>query len=299
MIPAENPLPSEAPVPSAAQPPGPGPPAPPTVPPPVPAPLLGPVPPRPRRTWIWPVIAVAVAAVVVFAVLFLTGGFGSGGGSSVPTGTPMSYTQALPVAIAEGQSASGGPWTVVAGEGVGVSTGISGPAPTAFTGSGCTFRAPPGAPASTTVPGTPGNATPGTVAAWVFFATNASMSVVLLILVTDLTASLLDLVSGCSDVSTFTEMGAVTTSNVVDSTAIASELDAAGGASFLANHTVVTHLFVLLGPSAALGGNAYWEAIYSTCQPTAVGGSGTEFSGTYYAASGSVFTSPTTTQIIC
>jgi len=244
------------------------------------------------------VAVVVVAAIVVLAVLLLSNPFQSSG-SSVGAGTPVPYSQAVPVAIAKGQGAPGGPWTIVAATGIGVASGISDSSPASFSGSGCTFSTPSGGSTVTTVLGTPSNATPGEVSSWVFFAKNASSNAILLLDVSDGQASLWALVSGCSGVSTFTGMSGISASGVVDSTTVAAAFNAAGGSAFLSNHTSVTHFFFLLVASSATEGTSFWEVSYTTCALTATGGSGSSLIGVYNAVSGSLFDGPTATQETC
>ncbi|HYA70409.1 MAG TPA: hypothetical protein VEH28_03480 [Thermoplasmata archaeon] len=254
----------------------------------------------PRRSWIWIAVVVAAVVIVVLAVLFVAGVFSSNAGtSSVPDGTPVPYSKAVAVAISEGQVAVGGPWTVVVGLGIGVSSGLSEPLGPALTGNGCAYANPPGAPSSVVIPGTPSNATPGEVASWVFLAKNVSGTVILMMFVSDGTASPVSYVTGCSGVASFSAESAINATNVVDSTTIAASLDASGGSAFLANHTSATKMFVILGAGSAFGGSAFWEASYSTCGFGAVGGSGAAFVAYYYASSGSIFNGPTSSQITC
>jgi hypothetical protein len=241
-----------------------------------------------------------MAVVVVLAVLVAAGVFNSGtSSSSVPDGTPAAYSSAVSAATAEGRVAVGGPWAVVAGIGVGLSSGISQPNAGTFVGSGCTYTAPLGASPTVTVLGTPSNATPGKVATWMFFAKNDSGDVILMMIVNNGNASVAVLVTGCSGVSTFAQEGVINATNVIDSTTVATEFDASGGSTFLANHTSVTQLFVILGSSSSWGSYPVWEASYTTCSLLAVGGTGSFLVAYYYADSGSLLQGPLSTQHTC
>lgn len=266
-----------------------------------PAPPVPP-PPSPNRKRIWVAAgAVVVAVVVVLALLFLSGLFNSHGStSSTPAGTPVPFSEAVPVAITGGEGFSGGPWTIVAAEGIGLKNGVSGPSPASFTSNACTFSTPSGAPASYAVLATPANATAGDVAAWIFFGKNASLNTVLLIEVSNGVAIPMILMSGCaSEVSLFASATAISASSVVDSTDVASELDANGGSTFLSNGTVESQLFILIGGSSSTGGQPVWEVSYSTCALTASSGTGSTLAGYYYATSGTPLMAPSETTVTC
>lgn len=214
-------------------------------------------------------------------------------------GTPAAFSQAVSVAAAEGQNASGGPWTIVAAEGLGVGSGGS-QANAEFVGSGgCTFTPVAGGASLVTVLGTPLGATPGEVATWVFLAKNASLNVILMGEVNDGQASLGVFVTGCSWVGTFASLGVVSGASDIDSTTVATDFDENGGSSFLLNHTVSTQLFVVVGGSSSTDGVAAWEVMYSTCSLFASGGNGTWLSGYYNAETGSVIQSPTLSSGAC
>ena len=259
-------------------------------------------PPRPTRRKPWlPLAAVVVAVGVVIATLFEAGGFNSNSSGSERVGIPVDYSAAVPLAAQYGQSASGGPWTVVAAEGIGVPTGITQPNTRFLAENGCTFSPAPGGTESVSVLATPSNATPGKVASWIFFATNASLNVVLLILVNEGTASALVLVTGCSEVANIAGLSAVSAQSVVDSTTVASEFDqSAGGASFLANHTSAVQLFSLIGPSASPSGSpGGWSIFYTSCGLTPTGGSGSWIQAGYDANSGALLGGPSAGSGAC
>jgi hypothetical protein len=246
------------------------------------------------------IVAIVLVAVVVLAVLDVAGVFTSSTSSPpVPDGTPATYSTAVAVAITEGKTAVGGPWTPVVGLGIGVSIGISQQSAGQFVGNSCTDSTPPGAPASVSVLGTPSNATPGEVATWAFLEKNASGTVILMVFVSDGNAAPVTYVRGCSGVASFSSESGINATDVVDSTVIASTFNAGGGSGFLANHTSVTRMFVVLGAGSALGGSAFWEASYSTCGFGALGGSGTTLVAYYYASSGSLFNGPILSQVGC
>lgn len=245
------------------------------------------------------IAAIAVVIIVILAALLFAGVFKSGGGGSAGMGTAVTFAQAVPVAASEGQTAVGGPWTIVAAIGIGVSSGVTQTSPATFSGSGCTYSTPSGASSVASVLGTPSNATAGAVATWVFLAKNASANVTLMVEVSNGQASLWAFVTGCSGVSTFASMGSIAAGGVVDSSAVATEFNANGGSAFLKNATSVTQFFILLGASTATSGSAFWEVSYSTCSLLATSGTGSDLVALYYATSGSVFSGPTASQVTC
>lgn len=229
---------------------------------------------------------------VVVAVLFLAGVFNSPGSSSIGTGPAVPFSAAVGVASSQGSNTTGGPWTVVAAIGIGVSIGVSQPNSEYVGSSGCTFTPVRGGSAQVTVLGTPANSTAGEVATWMFMEKNASGNVILMSTVSNDALTLDVLVTGCSSVETFAAYSPVSASADVDSTIVASSFDANGGSSFLANHAVVTETFILIGASSSTPGA--WEVQYSTCPLAISVGSGTWISGYYYASSGAVLSGPTT-----
>lgn len=263
-----------------------------------PAPTRPPPPPSRKKVWV-ALGAVVVVAVVILAIFVLLMGSNSSTGGSIPDGPSTTYVQAVPLAISEGQAAVGGPWTVVAAEGVGVSNGISQPDLDSVGNSGCTYTPSPGSPSTVTFPGTASNSTPGAVATWVFFAKDLSLDSILLIEVSDGSAVPLVTATGSSCVATFTDLGAINATSVVDSSTIASQLNQGGGTAFLENHTGAGQVLVLLGESAATGGNSIWYLSYTTCPFTATSGTGFEITATYYAATGTTFTGPTAGSQSC
>ncbi|MCI4343176.1 MAG: hypothetical protein L3J92_03550 [Thermoplasmata archaeon] len=267
----------------------------PSAPPPAPT---APSPPKSRRNvWI-AVAAIAVVAVVVIAIFVLMIGSNSGG-SNPNFGTPAPYSQAIVTGTSGALSASGGPWTIVAAEGLGLSGGITSPNLDSIGQSGCDYTPSPGAPTTVSFPGTPSNASAGELSTWIFFAKNTAASAILLIEVSDGSATPLVTATGASCITTFTSLGAINATGVLDSPAIASELNQGGGATFLQNHTGATEVFILLGGDSATSGNPTWTLLYSTCAFTATSGSGTEITANYYAVTGTGLSGPTTQAQSC
>jgi hypothetical protein len=261
-----------------------------------------PPPPQTRRkVWV-AVIAIAVVAVLLVGILAFTGVFSSSGpGATGPIGTPESYREAIVPAISAGNEEAGGPWGIIAAEGFGLPSGITEPNVAGFVGNGCAFTPEPGGQGVLVLPGTPTNATPGAVATWIFFAKNASLEAILLIVVSNGGATVMGAVtgsgSGCT--GTFTGLNEINVTGDVDSTAVAAEFDQNGGTGFLGSNAVATESFILIGASSATGGNAFWEVEYTTCAFTATGGSGNEEIAGYYASTGESLSGPTNQSTTC
>jgi hypothetical protein len=242
--------------------------------------------------------AVAVAAVVLLA-LFALGLFGgSSSPSSSPSGAPLSFESAFGRGESEARAATGSPWTVVAAEGLGIASGVSGWNLGTVLGGGCSVSPAPGAPAVISLLGTPSNATSGEVAEWLFFATNASDSAVLMIAVTASSSAPISIGTGSSCLGTFLAFPALNGSAVVDSTVAARAFDSGGGAAWAQNHSVLSRTFVLAG-SAAEPGVFVWVVSYSTCNFATSGGSGLELTGGIDASSGALLGSPAQSATSC
>jgi len=271
-------------------------------------PVLAPGPPVPSaqrptgRKLLVPIIAIVVVVIVVVAVLALSGVLSSkSGGTTSATllGSPASYRAAVPMATTEGQSQSGGPWIVVAAEGLGLPNGVSQPNLGGVVGTGCPFETVAGSPSQVILPGTATNATPGEVATWIFFAKNPALTAILMIEVANGTATPLGEVTGSGCISTFTSLGKVNATNAVDSTVVAASTDSSGGTQFLTNNTGAVQTFILLGESASTGGFAFWYVSYSTFGFLATGGNGMDVTGTYYANSGDSLAPVSSGNITC
>lgn len=252
----------------------------------------------PRRHWI-PYAAAAVAVIVVLSVLALSGVLTRGGGSAgTQYGTPAPYSQAVGPAQTAAATVSGGPWTLRAAFGVAVSASSTGATAGEITGSGCTATAVPGGPSTFSLDATPSNATAGTTAVWIFFATDPTDSETLLTVVTDGVGVPVALVGGASCSNPFVQAATIGDATVVDSTVVAAAIDSAGGSAFLSGHSVQTQSFILLGVSASSGGPE-WYVSYSTCPLVSAGGTGTAFTGVFNATSGQVVLAPSAVAANC
>jgi hypothetical protein len=243
-----------------------------------------------------------VAAVVVIAVLGLLGVFGGTGSSAGSEGTATDLTQALTPAMQTASATPGGPWTIFAGEGLWIASGLSESSSEfagSIVGSDCPLVVEPNLPATLTVDGTPSSATPGEVAAWFFLAANATGGSILVLLESDGSALALGVVSGSSCTSEFSDLSGISATSGVNSTAIAANFNAEGGTQFLRNESVQYQLFILVGGTEDAPSTPDWFAEYSTCNIEATSGTGLEFFGGFDAATGDSLTSPTTESETC
>ncbi len=261
-----------------------------------------PVPPAPGHRRLALIVggAIAAVAVIVLAILFATGAFSSHtGGPSGPFGPPLAYGQVDSLAHGAAANASGGPWVIVGAEGIGVSSAVGGGNAAATLSGGCTSTPIAGSPSSYTLDATPSDATPGEVAGWIFIAKNPSASSILMIAVNATAAVPLGLVSGCSLVTQLDAMASVTGLAVVNETVVVATFDQAGGSSFLTGQSIGIQAFVLFGSSSLTLGQAVWMVLYSTCSPTATGGTGTALVGMYSATTGVSIAPPTEESESC
>jgi hypothetical protein len=242
--------------------------------------------PAPRRGHRWKLAgalgAVAVAAIVV-VVIVLHLPVTSGDRAAVSYGTPIPFSEAIGPARSDQASAIGAPWTVVAVVGIGSDQSIGGQSAAGSQVSGCTtlWANASGALA----PATPSNASAGDVSLWAVASENQSGDV-LLTLVTA-SSSVVSTYNGIivtgSCTSKFDGGGAIPT-KVVDTPAVVTSANIAGGSKFLSSYPVNTVDLTLLNP--------YWVVEYSTCPTYATSGTGTEWVAIEYASNGTQVVTP-------
>jgi len=232
------------------------------------------------------VVAVVAVVVVILALLALHLHGTTNSVASV-AGEPILYSQAVGPAKAAQGKMSGGPWTIDAVVGFGISQSSSGGGGLV---NGCTTLWE-----NTSIfllPATPSNASAGEVSAWFLVSSNPSGDA-LMTFVSDLSGSIVasngvELQGSCT--STFTELGAVPTS-VVDSSTVAQSAAGLGALSFLSNHPGASTMLGLLGP--------YWMVELTTCSLPNPSGSGTEFAALFYASNGTLFLNGGVSQVPC
>jgi hypothetical protein len=254
---------------------------PPTAPPPAPK----------RKLWI-AVVAVVVIVVLVVAVLFLGGVFKTGGTTANVVGAATDYSSAEPQAQGASSSTSGGPWTLIAAEGLNMSSSISNPDYGGLSGgSGCSYTAVTGAPSNVVFPATASTATPGTAATWIFISDNSAGDLLFVLTAQGTSTAIVEGNAQCG--AGFSGSTGLSGKTVADSTTIATTANSDGGSSFLASHPGATELFVLVSASSVTG----WEVSYSTCA-FAASGSGTTWTA-LFNATGSVLEPGSSTTGAC
>jgi len=247
------------------------------------------------------VVAVVVVVVVVVVALVASGVLtpSSSHGQGV-TGTPLSYSQVASEG-AQGilnQSSTSGPvgWTLVAVEGLGLTTSASGSNAQATAGSGCAATPASGAPSSTILPATPTGSPSGTAAVWVFLATGSGGDLLFYVVTQAASYPLFVLSGSCTD--TYDELGNLSGYSVVDSTVVAASANAAGGSAFLSSNPNSLQAYALFGPGLSGSSVPYWAVEYNTCD-FSTSGTGTIWASIYNAENGSVVTSPLTESTSC
>lgn len=241
------------------------------------------------------VAAVAVIALVASGVLSPSGGPGQG-----VTGEALSYSQVASEG-AQGilnESPAGAPveWTLVAVEGLGLSTSTSGSNAAGTVGNGCSTTPASGAPSSATLPATPTGSSPGTAAVWIFLAVGSGGELLFYVVTQAASYPLFILSGSCLD--TFDELGNLTAFTVVDSTVVGESAYSDGGSAFLSSNPNSLQAYVLLGPGLAGSSVPYWAVEYDTCGVSS-SGTGTVWIGVYDAESGGIVNSPMTESTSC
>lgn len=243
-----------------------------------------------RRPWVVPVIAIAVAALVLVTVLFATGALRFGGSSSPPP--DEIFSQAESTAQAGAAGVSGGPWFPVFGAAVSVPVAILEPATnlTALTAlANCTLVWPGGQPANVAVPATGPNAPNGAAAYWTIGLKNASNGL-LIEAVSEGVASVVLTATGpsCTQVvGTLVPFSA----GLVDSPAVVSAADEVGGSAFLSAHPNATRVWAVVGglSFSGLSTSPEWIVEYTSCTlPTSITEVGSTFNATVGGTSGAV-----------
>jgi len=259
-------------------------------------PPVPPTPPPRKRVGI-AVAAVVVVVILLVGILVFTGALSSPGTGSGTTGTPFSFSQTSPAGEAAAMNATGGPWTVIGAEGIGLSATISISNLGSLVESGCTYTPACGSSLVVTFAGTPSGTATGEVATWLFIATNESGDA--LFIVSTGGSALPAIVATGSCTSSFAGFGSIVGLPVIDSTVVGAYANANGGSAFLQAHSGAMQAYVLLGPSGSTLNEPFWGVEYSTCGLTATSGPGTMFVAAYYADTGAALGSPQTQSVTC
>lgn len=268
-----------------------------------PAPGLVPSAPPPpaRRSSRWVVVGAVVVVVLLVLILGLVGVlpiFPSSNSSSNPTGG-LTYDQALPIANSAAQGTTGGSWALVVSSGIVSSVSASENLSTPGS-SGCNLTTLPGVSNTITLPAGPSNHTVGLSTSWLFLYRNAAGEM-LLVVVFDGQASAIATIAAGQSCSTIFGLLSVIPSNVIDSSAVASDVQS-DAASFLAAHPGADADYSLIGGISFLGHGigAEWEVNYTTCPVDASPGTtGTSFNATVSATTGAVLYQQTLPLIDC
>jgi len=264
----------------------------------VPSASASPAPRAGRRRWWLPAVAIAVVVLAVVAGLFATGVVRFGGSSS-PAPAYEIFSQAQSTAQAGAGSVAGGPWYAAFGAAVSLPDAVLEPTTnlsSLLSVTNCTPVWPGGEPANLAIPATGPSASVGAAAFWTFGLKNAT-NALLVETVSDGVASAVFELSGSACSGT---IGYLSTfpAGVVDSPAIVSTANAAGGAAFLAAHPNSTRLWGAIGGITVgiFGISPEWFVEYTTCSvPTSSGATGAVFNATLGGTSGAVIKSSTGT----
>lgn len=237
-----------------------------------------------------------MVVLAVVAGLYATGVVHFGSSSSSSPAYQI-FSQAKSTAQSGASSVSGGPWYAAFGAAVSVPTALLEPTANLsglISATNCTPVWPGGEPANLAIPATGPSASTGAAAFWTFGLKNAT-NALLVETVSDGVASAVFELSGSACSGT---IGYLSTfpSGVVDSPAIVSTANAAGGAAFLAAHPNSTELWGAIGGITVgiFGISPEWFVEYTTCTvPTTTGAVGAVFNATLGGTSGAVIKSST------
>ncbi len=263
------------------------------------APAPTPPPSHPRRSLLLAVVVVVVVVAVLLAALFALGvfkGSSSGGGPGV-VGPVSYYAQDVAPAQSVASSQSNGPWTIVAAEGINLTSSISSPSGGDFAGGpDCTYQTAAGAPSTIVLPATPSDAPLGSASAWVFIAAGPGDTLLYILSAEGSTYPMV--VGQGSCVTGITSFGALSAISPVNATVIATAAFANGAASFVSSHPGATLTYVLLGAGTGDPSGA-WGVEVSTCGFTSSGGTGTIWIQDFDAGSGAAISSTSSQSEAC
>jgi hypothetical protein len=237
-------------------------------------------------------VLVAIAALFASGVVHL-------GGSSTPSPTYETFSQAESNAESGSSSVAGGPWYAAFGAAVAIPVAVLEPATnlsSLLSIVNCTPVWPGGEPSNIGIPATGPSASVGAAAYWTFGLKNAT-NALLVESVSDGVASAVFEASG-SACSRSVGYLASFPAGVVDSPAIISAADKVGGAAFLAAHPNATRVWGAIGglTIGILGISPEWFVEYTSCSlPTSTEGVGAVFNATLGGTSGAVITNSTGT----
>lgn len=220
--------------------------------------------PRVRRNP-WKVIgATAVVVILVVAVIVIAGIYPHSGGATTTTPT---FNGAAQAANSVAGDYAGGGWSVVAG------LAFATIAPTEFTmaqvesvigAAMCTVAWNPAAPAVVQVPATPATSAAGGASSWFFLYKNGALAL-LLVVVSNGTATPLFVASGGSCALVATGLPALATGSLVDSSTAIEAVNAKGGSDFLAAHPDANRTWAIVGQIPLFLSQPTWFVNYTLC----------------------------------
>lgn len=255
------------------------------------------------------VIVVIVAAVVLAGLYF--GGVGPFAAAKTKTssgnnGGAGTFSEAATTATPSVSSVNGGPWTLIGGVGVQISTPVAVNA-TALnataSGGGCSAKVLSGASSVTSIPSSTSSPSSGLTDAWIIWYANASDGVLEVAVFGGSATPIITLgiYGGCATGVTALNLP----SDYIDSPAAAATAADAGGASFQGKYGSVDVEYILVpSVSTSFGGTAIsasWDIEYTTCAlgadngKTLSGEAAAQFTASINATSGTLIQSENTT----
>ncbi|MFZ0830962.1 MAG: hypothetical protein WCB18_07580 [Thermoplasmata archaeon] len=285
-----------------------------------PAPVASPPPPptwtpppaaKPARRLLLVVVAVVIVAAVVLAGLYFAGigpfAFAKTKSSSGNngSGTAGSFSQAAATAKPSVSSVNGGPWTLVGGIGIQVTTAV--PVNTTdlnatSSGGGCGAKILPAASSVTSIPSSSSAPSSGLTNAWIILYANATNGVLEVAVFSGTATPIITLgiYGGCATGVT----GLSLPSGYIDSPAAGQAAANAGGSSFQAKYSAVDVEYILVPSVTTSFGDvsisATWDVEYTTCDlgadngKTLNGASPAQFIASINATSGTLIQSENT-----
>lgn len=231
----------------------------------------------------WAVAAGVVAVVVIVAALALGGVF-SPSKSSTPT--DPTYSQAVAQANGVASGTSGGSWDLVLGAGI-MTTSIA--SENIGSSNGCNITFFQGETGTLTIPAAPSELTNGQASGWLFLYRDAAETYLAISVLNGQASAIGTIATKQTCTSIFNYLNVVP-SNVIDSSAVASDVAGYAGA-FLAAHPDANATFTLIGGLSVFGivRGPEWAVNYTSCPVNAASGAtGGSFNATLNATTGAI-----------
>ncbi len=233
--------------------------------------------------------------IAVVAALALGGVF-TPAKSSV--GSTPTYSQAVSQANGVASGVSGGSWDLVLGAGI-MTTAIA--SENLGSSKDCNITYSPGVTGTVTIPAAPSELTNGRASGWIFLYRNAAEEY-LIVTVTNGQASEFGTIAPKQACATVFNYFSVVPSNVIDSSAVASDVAGYAGA-FLTAHPNANASYALIGGASVFGLVNFgpeWRVNYTACPfNAAVGTTGPAFNATLNATTGAVMFEQSLPSVHC